>query len=154
MDSNEAEILRILREHGAILERQRSHRVFRFPSRRIFTLPSSPSDKQRGYKNLLHTLKAELGLFNERGAPGERRERRTSSEMPNPVKFAHAFVPLRQTLQEQIEASFGSNFKVPDISHHNRGKKIVHPIHGKLQRQASQGQLLDLSALLAKHARQ
>lgn len=70
----EVEIARILREHKAVLARTKRHFVYKFPSGRTFTMASTPSD-YRAASNQLRDLKRTLGLFGERGIPGERRER-------------------------------------------------------------------------------
>ena len=78
----------LLREHGAVLLRQRKHKVYGLPDGRKVVLSASPSDGVCGAKNAEMVVRRELGLTDpNRGAPGKRRER--SSAGP-PVRSAPA----------------------------------------------------------------
>lgn len=70
----ETEVVRLLREHGAILTRTKRHFVYKFPNGRTFTMACTPSD-YRAASNQLRQLKRTLGLFGVRGVPGDRREK-------------------------------------------------------------------------------
>lgn len=73
------EIKQLLKDHGAELERTKKHKVYRFPSGRIWVTSSSPrSDK--AWKNNLSELREALGLNGERGAVGERRPKKVKAE--------------------------------------------------------------------------
>jgi hypothetical protein len=74
MTAAEREIYSLLKQHGAILERDRKHRVYRFPDGRTFTLPSTCSDV-RGYKNGLAMLRRFLGVSREIVKNPNRREK-------------------------------------------------------------------------------
>lgn len=49
------EVMRLLKEHGAVLERTKKHAVWRFPDGRSFALPTSPS-RSSSWDNNLHDL--------------------------------------------------------------------------------------------------
>jgi hypothetical protein len=57
----EDEVRMLLHDHGAVLVRRRTHRVYRFPDGRSFTLPRSPSD-HRWSQNALQDLRRLLGV--------------------------------------------------------------------------------------------
>lgn len=69
------EVMRLLKEHGAVLERTKKHAVWRFPDGRSFALPTSPS-RSSSWDNNLHDLRKLLGVNGERGAIGGRRPRK------------------------------------------------------------------------------
>lgn len=74
------EVKRLLKEHGAVLERKKKHRVYRFPSGRIWVTPSTPSGAFN-WKNTLAELRVSLGLVGERGAEGVRRPKKAFKKM-------------------------------------------------------------------------
>jgi hypothetical protein len=55
------EVLMILQEAGAVLVRQRKHKIFRFQDGLIWVLPKTPSDT-RAWKNNLAGLRRRLGM--------------------------------------------------------------------------------------------
>lgn len=61
-----AEVERLLAENGFTLVRQRRHKIYKHPTGRIFTCPSTPSD-YRGWKNSLHDLQRLLASGRPRG---------------------------------------------------------------------------------------
>ena len=61
MDSEEKEILRILKQYNAVLTRSKTHRVWKFPDGRIHVMPSTPSDR-RAWANQLAQLRKFLEL--------------------------------------------------------------------------------------------
>jgi hypothetical protein len=75
-DPDKKEVMRILREHGAVLERTKKHKIWRFPDGRIHVLPGSPGCAH-AWKNQLHDLRNFLELNEGRGEPGERRPRKS-----------------------------------------------------------------------------
>lgn len=76
MNAEEKESIRLLNAAGAVLERTKKHRIWRFPDGRIHVMPSTPSCSH-AWKNQLSDLKKFLGLApTDRGKPGERRPRR------------------------------------------------------------------------------
>jgi hypothetical protein len=64
----------LLKEHNAVLLRDRKHEVWVLPNGQKFTRSRTPSDV-RSTANQLFTLKAALGLREAGGAVGERRDR-------------------------------------------------------------------------------
>jgi hypothetical protein len=58
-DRSQREIEGLLKGAGAVLERKRKHCIWRFPDRRIWVVPSSPSD-DRAYRNNLADLRRYL----------------------------------------------------------------------------------------------
>ena len=82
-DPDKKEVMRILREHGAVLERTKTHKVWRFPDGRIHVLPGSPSCSH-SWKNQLHDLRNFLELNEGRGQPGERRPRKPRKKRIRP----------------------------------------------------------------------
>lgn len=69
-----SEVQKILRDHGAVLVRQKKHQVWKFPDGKVYVQASTPSD-QRAAANQLSKLRNMLGLHGERGIPGDRREK-------------------------------------------------------------------------------
>jgi hypothetical protein len=61
MTPHEREVLTTLNRAGAVLARQRKHKIFRFPDGRIWVLPKSPSDT-RAWLNNLCNLRRRLGV--------------------------------------------------------------------------------------------
>lgn len=153
MDSFESEIHRILRDHGATLERKKKHQVYRFPNGQIFALCSTPSDK-RYYQWALRDLKHRLGLHGARGAAGSRRERKPESNLPDPFRADNGRGEAKMTLQEQIQQLAEKNASLKEKSHPS-GKKIVHPVHGsrKASSSVTTSAPVDLSGLLNKFAK-
>lgn len=78
------EVLHLLKEYGATLERSKKHHIWRFPDGRSFSLPGSPSCKS-AWENNLHDLKKFLGIKELRGIVGERRPKRL--RVKTAVKF-------------------------------------------------------------------
>lgn len=82
MNTELKEILRLLKENGAVLARENGHRVWRLRDGRMFTMSSTPSDV-RALKNALSVLRRLLGVNDlDRGAPGQRREKRYNAAAP------------------------------------------------------------------------
>jgi hypothetical protein len=74
------EVIRLLKEHGATLERTKKHHIWRLPDGRIHVLPSSPSCAY-AWKNQLSDLRKFLGVVpSDRGKPGERRAKKTKTK--------------------------------------------------------------------------
>lgn len=66
----------LIEENGGRLVRQYKHKVYHFPNGAVFTCAATPSCPL-AYNNALASLKNLLGLNPpDRGAPGERREKR------------------------------------------------------------------------------
>jgi hypothetical protein len=59
--SPQREVFTILNDAGAVLARQRKHKIFRFQDGHIWVVPSSPSDS-RAWLNNLAGLRRRLGL--------------------------------------------------------------------------------------------
>ena len=59
--STEDEIRKLLRDHGAVLIRQRKHAIYRFPDGRIFSMSSTPSARSAPF-DTLRTLRRMLGI--------------------------------------------------------------------------------------------
>jgi hypothetical protein len=51
------ELQAMLDAHGAVLCRQRKHKVYKFPDGRILTVSATGSDSQHGVRNALADLK-------------------------------------------------------------------------------------------------
>ena len=99
----EAEIQRLLDEHGAVLSRTNRHNVYKFPDGRIFTMSKTPSDYRTAMEQL-QDLRKVLGIADpERGQPGERRPRKTAKP-PERKPRIHA-APQNGTLAEQLRVS-------------------------------------------------
>jgi|SRR6185437_2346872 len=76
MNAEEQEAIRLLKEHGAVLERTKKHRIWRFPDGKIHVMPSTPSCPH-AWKNQLSDLKRFLNLVpSDRGKAGVRRPHR------------------------------------------------------------------------------
>lgn len=69
------EIQRLLEEHGAVLERDKRHEVWRLPNGQKFTRSKTPSDRFAD-DNSLGDLKRALGLNKTIATVGERRDKR------------------------------------------------------------------------------
>jgi hypothetical protein len=90
----EDEVIKLLREHDAVLSRRGKHNVWALPNGKTFTTARSPSDWRAGV-NSLHDLRILLGIQDEnRGRPGERRQRK----IPPPDQ--PAAVPKRDPQRE------------------------------------------------------
>jgi predicted RNA binding protein YcfA (HicA-like mRNA interferase family) len=61
MSSHERQVLSILNDAGAVLARQRKHRIFRFRDGRIWVVPKTPSDVH-AWRNNLSDLRRRLNL--------------------------------------------------------------------------------------------
>lgn len=98
------EIMRILREHGATLERTKKHKIWRFPDGRIHVMPGSPSYPS-AWKNQLHDLRKFLGLNSVRGIPRERRQKQLKTKRILPLIYNESAkcVVLRD-MQAQLKA--------------------------------------------------
>jgi hypothetical protein len=59
MTPHEREVLTTLNRAGAVLARQRKHKIFRFPDGRIWVVPKSPSDVH-AWRNNLSDLRRRL----------------------------------------------------------------------------------------------
>lgn len=59
------EVEALIRQHGGVLERQKKHRVYRFPDGRSFTIASTPSDSVHAERNNLTDLRHFLGIKRE-----------------------------------------------------------------------------------------
>lgn len=79
MDSEEKEILRILKQHGAVLTRTKTHRVWKFPDGRIHVMPSTPSDR-RTWANQLAQLRKFLDLEKPERKKNPNRKRKVGVE--------------------------------------------------------------------------
>lgn len=96
----------LIEEHGGVLVRQKKHKVYRFPNGATFTVSSTP-ECPFAYANALSFLKTLLGVHSlDRGAPGERREKRpkrkpTTQVVKFPLKSA---MPVQRglTWQEKL----------------------------------------------------
>ena len=70
----EAEVSRLIKQHGGVLVRTKRHKVWKFPDGRVFTTAATPSD-YRAYANQLTDLKRTLGLTKSEATVGARREK-------------------------------------------------------------------------------
>jgi len=90
----EDEVVKLLREHDAVLTRRGKHNIWTLPDGKIFTTAKSASDWRAGM-NSLRDLRILLGVQDEnRGRPGERRQRK----IPPPDQ--PAAVPKRDPQRE------------------------------------------------------
>lgn len=136
MDRHEKQVREILKQHEAVIDRQRKHEVWRFPNNAIFVVPSTLSDV-RGWKNALMNLQRLLGLFGERGAEGARREKRRTQTRPTTSYSASVSVDVKiPTLREALLPIRPSTIQT-----------IKHPVHGSRCRQAVSAPPVDLSGL-------
>lgn len=69
------EIVDLLKANGAVLDRSKKHRVYKFPDGRIWVVPCSPRNPEMSYKANLCELQKLLGLTTPRGEQ-PRRERK------------------------------------------------------------------------------
>lgn len=126
----EKRVRELLKEHDGVLLRNNKHEVWKLPCG-LVVLPSTPSDV-RAWKNSLSYLHNALGLNEERGIPGERREKRFKIERP-----------IENTVLEAPS--------LPDMTLQLRratAKQIKHPVH-KSPVPVAEIQV-DLSGLLSK----
>lgn len=104
MDAQQ-ETERLLRESGAILLRQKRHKVWSLGAKGIFTQSRTPNSS--GAQNDLMVLKRLLGMTNGHG-PGERREKRNgkgrAEERPRFANNQLADQLYIASLEERIEA--------------------------------------------------
>lgn len=80
MDRYEKLVTTTLKEHGAVLERQRKHAIWRLPDNSIWVTPQTASD-QCSWQNNWKDLQTRLGLKREKGS-GVRREKKQKSVKP------------------------------------------------------------------------
>lgn len=76
------EIATLLKQHGAVLERQRKHQVWRFPDGRIYVQASTPSDSVCNDQNDLCQLRRMLGITRETNKNPQRRTKRGAPRGP------------------------------------------------------------------------
>jgi len=74
-----ADTIALLKEHGAVLVRQKKHQVWELPDGRHFTIGSTPSDSARAGLNSLRDLRRFLGLTPPH-KDGERREKKPKKQ--------------------------------------------------------------------------
>jgi hypothetical protein len=108
----EQEIIRLLREHGAVWERQRKHTVYRFPDGRIYVVPFSPSD-HHSVNNSLSDLRKLLGIQREihknpkrTHKSGVGKQLYRTSEVPGPQRtHREQLWPIRFTVPIRKESN-------------------------------------------------
>ncbi len=117
MSNEEKRVREILKEHHAVLARSNKHAVWKLPTGQDVVLPSTPSDF-RAWKNAFAFLNTVLNLNEpDRGAEGERRERRTTL-------FTR---PMPPTPLEAPKLACMSSGMLPVAQ---QAKAIKHPAHG------------------------
>ena len=99
--NEEEEVYQLLKKHGAVLDRQKRHNVWKFPDGRIFTQSRTPSD-WRAPLNQLSDLRRMLGVSVPlRGEPGERRPRR-NKHSESGIRPWHCPATIDGALQEKL----------------------------------------------------
>lgn len=93
-----AEVERLLKEHGAKLDRKRKHCVWKFPDGRIWVCAATPSDK-RAMDNQLCDLRKLLGVTPE---IHKNPRRRRKPGIVHPIVFTP--IPRRATWKEKLAA--------------------------------------------------
>lgn len=104
----EEEVTKLLRDHGAVLDRSKKHNVWKFPDGKTFVCAHTPSDF-RAHDRQLSDLRNLLGLQQHLTTVGERRqkrEKRQRSEQPSYV--ARPTAAMLQAFQQAglTEAQF------------------------------------------------
>jgi hypothetical protein len=77
--------IEILKEHGAVLARERKHRVWKLPDGRTFVMAKTASDRYT-WRNNLSDLRNFLGINGDRGKAGVRRERKRTTHVAARVR--------------------------------------------------------------------
>lgn len=94
----ERETLALLKEHGAVLERSKKHRVYRFPDGKIFVMGSTWSDRFSEENNYRDLLK----LLNIRREVIKNPERRRKPGIKH--RDAHRFIEARgKSFREKLQ---------------------------------------------------
>ena len=94
------EIETLLRNHGAVLDRQHKHPVWRFPDGRIFVMAGTPGD-YRAERNSLSDLRRLLGVKRVTHKNPERREKKGVGR----PEFLGSAVPLRPDWRAKLAAA-------------------------------------------------
>lgn len=104
MDRYEKLVMNTLKAHGAVLVRHKKHMVYRFPDGRTWTHASTPSCPH-SMQNNFSDLRRMLGIADdERGQPGERREKRRKTHRAIPfVSLSDAPVKLSGSIREALQ---------------------------------------------------
>lgn len=94
------EIETLLKEYGAVLERQHKHPVWRLPDGRIFVAASTPGDR-RWERNSLSDLRKLLGVKRVTRKNPERKEKKGVAR----AGFTGSAVPARPGWREKLAAA-------------------------------------------------
>lgn len=80
MDRHEAQILDLLKAHGAVLDRQHKHNVWKLPNGKVFVMSKTPGKAWTSWRCHLTDLKHLLGMVKTEATVGERRERKAKRQ--------------------------------------------------------------------------
>ena len=117
MSSAVEQVDRLLKDSGAVLVRSNTHEVWLLPDGKKFVKAKTPSCHRSG-DNQASELRKLLGLVDEnRGTPGERRERQLKKTQ---------VVPIRTDLSNGPPASGGS---LVDLQHIWKANEVTKPVN-------------------------
>lgn len=105
----EIELQQLLREHNAVLIRQKNHLVYRLPNGQNFVTAKTPGDPDIAARNNVHHLRRVLGIERKSNGKGERMLlESTDAATPPPQTLVPPIQDAQESLKERIEAAITS----------------------------------------------